>query len=173
MKKTTSKELNMSLFKASSQNIFKTLTAIFLLINTTSAYSCNKAQLIDYDYQIKETLANGYASFGRLWLLDNNESCVESLKYGICISVKPVANLAEITLKISKDKGTASTYSQKIKYNSSEVIRFNTMSMNVYFKLFVSNTIADMKMSGKSCQSGLPTIPRQVTRQELDNMYKG
>lgn len=163
----------MSLFQAPSQGIIKTLTAIFLLISSTSAFACDKAQLIDYDYQIKEALADSYASFGRLWLLDNKESCVESIKYGVCISIKPTGNLAEVTLKISKTQGTSSTYSQKIKYNSSEVIRFNSMSMDVYLKLFVSNTIADVKMLGKSCKSSLPNIPRQVTRQELDNMYKG
>jgi hypothetical protein len=72
---------------------------------------------------------------------------------------------------VSKNKGTASTYTQKISYNSSEVIRFNAMAMGVYLKVFVSNTIADLKMSGKSCSSALPKLPRLVTRDEIDKMF--
>ena len=53
------------------------------------------------------------------------------------------------------------------------MIRFEVMSMNVYLKLFVSNTIADLKMSGRSCENGFPNFPRQVTRKELDNMFRG
>jgi len=129
--------------------------------------------MIDYDYQITEVLGDGYSTFGRLWLLDNKKYCVDSLKYGACLRINPDGNFADLTIEINKGKGTSSKYTQRIKYNSSEVIRFNTMSMDVYLKLFVSNTIADVKMSGKSCDNGFPNIHRQVTRVELDNMYRG
>lgn len=142
-------------------------------MSATYAYACDKAQMIDYDYQIKETLGNGYSTHGRLWLLDNSKSCINSLKYGACLSIIPRGKFADVTVDIIKDKNTSSTYRQKIKYNSSEVIRFNTMSMDVYLKLFVSNAIADAKMLGKPCEAGFPSLPRQVTRKELDNMYKG
>ena len=52
-------------------------------------------------------------------------------------------------------------------------LRFEAILMDVYLKLFVSNTIADLKMSGKSCTGGFPSLPRQLTRKELDNMFKG
>ena len=129
--------------------------------------------MIDYDYQITEVLGDGYSTFGRLWLLDNQESCVNSLKYGACLSINPINDEANLTVKIIKKKGTSSTYSQRIKYNSAQVIRFNALSMDVYLKIYVSNTIADVKMSGRSCNGGFPNIPRQITRKELDNMYKG
>lgn len=153
--------------------IIKTITALYFLVNASHAYTCDKAQLVDYDYQIKESLSRSYSTFGRFWLLDDKEFCVNSLKYGACISIKPAGKFADITIKINKEKGTSSTYHQQISYNSSELIRFNTMSMDVYLKVFISNTIADMKMSGKSCESSLPNIPRQVTRKELDNMFSG
>jgi len=129
--------------------------------------------MIDYDYQIKEALGNGYSTFGRLWLLDNQESCINSLKYGACLSITPTEDEVNLTIKITKKEGTSSIYSQKINYNSSEVVRFNTMSMDVYLKLYVSNTIADLKMSGRSCNNGFPKTSRQVTRKELDNMFRG
>jgi len=163
----------MNSFQPYYQCMIKTTFALFLLINTTNVYSCNKAQMIDYDYQIKEILNDGYSTFGRSWVLDHEKFCVNSLRYGACLSITPEGNFANLTIEISKDKGTSTTYTQKIKYNSSEVIRFNTMSMDVYLKLFVSNAIADFKMSGKSCENGFPNIPRQVTRKELDNMYRG
>jgi len=149
-------------------------TAGFTLLTYSAlANSCDKAQMIDYDYQIKETLGRGYATFGRVWLLDNQESCINSLRYGACISIKPARHGANLTVTIHKDKNTASSFKKKIKYNSSEVIRFDTMSMDVYLKIFVSNTIADHKMAGRSCNDGFPNTPRQVTRHELDNMFKG
>jgi len=163
----------MKLFQTSFQCITKKVFVLFLLMNTTNAYSCDNAQMIDYDYQIKETLGNGYSTFGRLWVLDNKKSCVNSLRYAACITITPEGDFADLTIEISKNKNTSSTYTQKVKYNSSEVIRFNTLSMDVYLKLFVSNVIADSKMSGKSCNNGFPALPRQVTRKELDNMYKG
>jgi len=53
------------------------------------------------------------------------------------------------------------------------VIRFDFEGVGVYLKLFISNTIADMKMAGRSCQGGFPRLPRQVTRAELDTMFQG
>lgn len=153
--------------------IIRVTLILFLLSNATKAYSCNEAQMLDFDYRINEPLGNGYSTFGRLWLLDNKPSCINSLKYGACITLNPMGDFANVNIEIIKDKGTSSSYSQKIKYNSSQVIRYDTMSMDVYLKLYISNTIADFKMSGKSCDSGFPNIPRQVTRQELDNMYRG
>jgi|GEM_PF-1619861 len=163
----------MTPFNASSQCVIKIFSILFLLFSVSDAYACDKAQMIDYDYQIKETLGNGYSTFGRLWVLDHDKSCINSLRYGACISIKPSGNFADLTIEINKDRNTSSTYTQQIKYNSSEVIRFNTMSMDVYLKLFISNTIADLKMSGKSCDNGFPKMPRQVTRKELDEMYQG
>lgn len=129
--------------------------------------------MLDYDFQVKEVLGNEYSTFGRLWLLDNQESCVSSMKYKACITINPKDTEANLTIRIPLNKGDASIYTQKIQYNSSEVVRFNAMSMDVYFKLYVSNTIADYKMSGKSCDNGFPNIPRNVTRKELDHMFRG
>ncbi|WP_448565966.1 hypothetical protein [Thalassotalea ganghwensis] len=162
------KDLNMLIARLSLK-----ILSICIFLFSASATSCEKAQMIDYDYQIKETLGNGYSTFGRLWLLDKKEKCINSSKYGACISIEPIEDAASLTIKITKKEGTSSTHSQKIKYNSSEVIRFNTMSMDVYLKLYVSNTIADLKMSGRSCDNGFPNIPRQVTRKELNNMFRG
>ena len=72
-----------------------------------------------------------------------------------------------------KSEQVQTTYSQQIKYNSNELIRFDFDGVDVYLKLYVSNTIADMEMAGKSCQSGFPLLPRHVTRDELSKMYQG
>lgn len=169
IKKQFKKELNMTL----SQRITKQILPVLFLINTSYVYSCDTAQMIDYDYQIKEVLGKGYSTFGRIWNLDNKKSCVNSLKYGACLTIKPMGDFADLTIDINKEEGTSSQYTQRIKYNSSEVIRFEAMSMNVYLKLFVSNTVADLKMSGRSCERGFPNMPRQVTREELDTMFRG
>ena len=137
------------------------------------SYACDKAQMVDYDYQVQETLGNGYSTFGRMWLLDNKEQCVSSLRYPACLTVKPLENGAEVNIKLNKGDHNSSVYTLQIEYNSTEFITFNYASLNVYLKLYVSNTIADVKMAGRSCDSGFPSIPRQVTKQELDNMYKG
>ena len=142
----------MNIFSIIFKSIIKATFSLFLLIHATNVYSCDRAQMIDYDYQIKEVLGNGYSTFGRLWILDNKKSCVNTLKYDACISIIPEGDFADLTIEIIKEKGTSSKYTQKIKYNSSEVIRFNTMSMDVYLKLYISNIIADLKMSGKSCK---------------------
>ena len=163
------KELEMML----SRHMTKKILPVLFLINTNYVYSCDKAQMIDYDYQIKEVLGNGYSTFGRIWSLDNQKSCVNSLRYAACFNIKPMGDFADVTIDITKYKGTSSQYTQKIKYNSSEVIRFEAMSMNVYLKLFISHTVADLKMSGRTCENGFPNIPRLVTREELDNMYRG
>lgn len=143
-----------------------------LLLFSSSALSCTKAQMIDYDYQIKELLGKGYSTFGRLWLLDDQESCVKSLKYGACLSVTPLGNHANLSVKITKEAGTSSIHEYKIKYNTDEVIRFNTMSMDVYLKLYISNTIADVKMLGRSCNNGFPKLPRQISREQIGNMFR-
>ncbi|RHW76340.1 hypothetical protein [Colwellia sp. RSH04] len=161
----------MSPYLVRMLNVFILLA---LLAISTNIYACNKAQIIDYDYQINDPLGAGYATHGRFWALDNEQVCTESLKYGACISVKPITDgVAEVTVNIKKDQGTSSSFTQKLKYNSSNVLRFEAISMDVYLKLFVSNTIADLKMSGKSCSGGFPSLPRQLTRKELDNMFKG
>lgn len=141
--------------------------------SVSSVYACDKAQMIDYDYQIKAPLGNSYSTFGRLWLLDNTQSCFAALQFGACLSIKPLGNIAELTIKVNKDAGTFTSYSQKIKYNSSEVIKFEAIAMDVYLKVYVSNTIADLKMSGKPCDSAFPNLPRAVTRQEIDIMFLG
>lgn len=143
-----------------------------LLLFSSSALSCTKAQMIDYDYQIKELLGKGYSTFGRLWLLDDQESCVKSLKYGACLSVTPLGKHANLSVKITKEAGTSSIHEYKIKYNTDEVIRFNTMSMDVYLKLYISNTIADVKMLGRSCNNGFPKLPRQISREQIGNMFR-
>jgi len=162
----------MKLNKDLTHVIAKTLTIFYLFGHATFAYSCEQAQIIDYDYQVKETLGSRYSTFGRLWTLDNEKSCTEALKHNACLSIKPEGSFAEVTIQIHKNSGTSSKYTQKVRYNSSEVIRFNAMAMDVYLKLFVSNTISDLKMSGKSCEDGFPNMPRQVTRDELNNMFK-
>jgi hypothetical protein len=83
--------------KAHLRIIISVLSGL-LLFNTTNVLACDKAQLVDYDYQIKELLVDGYSTFGRLWLFDNKESCVDSLKYGACLRIKPLGDVAEITL---------------------------------------------------------------------------
>jgi len=158
--------------KVSSTNKYLTALAVSILFLSSSALSCTKAQMIDYDYQIKEVLGKGYSTFGRLWLLDDQESCVKSLKYGACLSVSPLGKHANLTIKIAKETGTFSIHEYTIKYNTDEIIRFNTMSMDVYLKLYISNTIADIKMSGRSCNNGFPKLPRQITRKEIDNMFR-
>jgi len=163
----------MNSFMGFSRSMIKLLLSSIFLLNPAGVFACDKAQLIDYDYQVKEHLGDSYSTFGRLWALDNQKACVNSLKYAACISITPVGDIAELTVEIHKKKGTSSSYSQKINYNTSEVIRFNTLSMDIYLKIFVSHTIADLKMAGKSCENGLPNIPRQVTRKELDNMFNG
>ena len=72
-----------------------------------------------------------------------------------------------------KNDQEQTAYKQSISYNSNEVVRFSFEGIDVYLKLYVSNTIADMKMAGKRCQGGFPRLPRQVTRTELDNMFQG
>ena len=129
--------------------------------------------MVDFDYKINATLGDGYSTFGRLWMLDGDESCVESLKYDACLTIVPNGKMAKLKVVITKNEGDSSIYNQSIKYNSSEVIRFDAIDKDVYLKLFVSNTVADLRMSGKKCQSGFPTLPRQVTREELDNMFNG
>ena len=146
----------------------RALFSACLLINSSAAYSCDKAQLVDYDYQIKALLGQGYSSSDRVWLLDEKPTCVNSLKYGLCLTVKPVDNGAELTVHIAKDKQNSASYTQQIQYNSSESLRFNAMDVDINLNVFVSNTIADIKMSGKPCDSGFPVMPRQFTRQEID-----
>ncbi len=152
----------------------KLATSLIALALSSNVYACKKAQIIDYDYKINDPLGSGYSTFGRLWALDNQQVCAKSLRYGACITVKPVeGGFAEVTIAIDKDKGTSSSYKQKLKYNSSQVLRFQAISMDVYLKLFISDTIANFKMSGKNCQGGFPNLPRSITRKELDNMFKG
>jgi len=90
-----------------------------------------------------------------------------------CLTIVPNGKVANLTVVITKNEGDSSIYNQSIQYNSSEVIRFDAIDKYVYLKLFVSNTVADLKMSGKKCQNGFPALPRQVTREELDNMFNG
>lgn len=142
------------------------------LLAANAAEACNSAQLIDYDYQAKETLGKGYSTFGRLWALDGKEVCSDPLKYTACIIINPKANNTELQVRMLKNEREQTIYSQAIHYNKSEVVRFSFQGVDVYLKLYVSNTIADMKMVGKSCQSGFPKFSRQVTRTELANMYK-
>lgn len=160
-----------------SVKTYKIMIQCFVLCVTAfvSAFShaCTNAQMIDYDYQIKSPVGGGYSTFGRLWLLDGKEGCIESLKYTACFIITPEGGFAKLGIKIIKSEGNESTYSQRIKYNTSELILFEMMGMNVYFKLFVSNLVADMKMSGKSCDSGFPTLPRSVTKEEVANMFNG
>ncbi len=152
------------------------LSSLYFLIVSlpiSDAVACNSAQLIDYDYQAKETLGNGYSTFGRLWGLDGQEVCGESLKYTPCLIISPRETGAELQVKIVKNAQAKTTYTKLLKYNKNEVIHFDFEGVDVYLKLFVSNTIADLKMSGKSCLAGFPNLPRHVTREELDNMFKG
>jgi len=155
------------------QGVLSSLLVIFISLCTNTAIACTTAQLIDYDYQAKETLGNGYATFGRLWSLDGQEVCSEPLKYSACFTLTPKGKGAELQVRMIKDEQAQTTYSQQLKYNSNEVIRFDFEGVDVYLKLYISNTVADMKMSGKGCQAGFPKLPRQVTRAELDNMYQG
>ncbi|MCP4988716.1 MAG: hypothetical protein GY928_22505 [Colwellia sp.] len=146
---------------------------LIVILSINTAVACNSAQLIDYDYQAKEILGNGYSTFGRLWGLDGQEVCGKSLKYTPCLIIKPRETGAELQVKIVKNTQAQTTYTKQVKYNQNEVIRFDFKGVDVYLKLFVSNTIADLKMSGKSCLAGFPNLPRHVTREELDNMFKG
>jgi len=145
------------------------VTSVVLSINSASA--CSSAQLIDYDYQASELLGSSYATFGRLWSLDGQEVCSEPKKYTACLTVNPKPEGTEIQVRMVKNDQEQTTYKQSISYNSTEVVRFSFEGVDVYLKLYVSNTIADMKMKGRSCQAGFPRLPRQVTRSELDNMF--
>jgi len=146
---------------------------IFLsLLSAASAYSCDQAQMIDYDYRVAEILGNGYSTFGRVWALDHQEACLQSKKYGACLIVEPIKDIAKITIKIKKKEGFISTYTKEIKYNSTEVIKYEAQNLDIYLKILVSNTIADIKMAGRSCESGFPNLPRLVDRKEIDNMFR-
>lgn len=147
------------------------VAGVALFSNITSA--CTSAQLIDYDYQAKEPLGNSYATFGRLWALDGKEVCSEPKKYTACLTLNPKPEGTELQIRMIKNEQEQTIYSQNINYNSNEVVRFSFEGVDVYLKLYVSNTVADMKMKGKSCQAGFPSLPRQVTRSELDTMYQG
>lgn len=101
---------------------FNGLLALSFLMNVSAVYGCDKAQLVDYDYQVRTLLGNGYASSGRIWLLDEKLSCINSLNYGVCLTVKPVDKFVEITVSIAKDVSTSATFTQQISYNASEVL---------------------------------------------------
>ncbi|PKG84990.1 hypothetical protein CXF85_05100 [Colwellia sp. 75C3] len=147
------------------------VSSVVLSINSVSA--CTSGQLIDYDYQASELLGNSYASFGRLWSLDGEEVCSTPKKYTACLTVNPKPEGTELQVRMVKNDQEQTTYKQSISYNSNEVVRFSFEGVDVYLKLYVSNTIADMKMAGKNCNAGFPNLPRQITRTELNNMYKG
>lgn len=153
--------------------ISPTVLLVTFVLLTNAASACTSAQLIDYDYQAKETLGEGYSTFGRLWVLDGEEACSEPLIYTACFTITPKSSGTELKVRMVKGEGEQTTYSQSIKYNSNEVVRFIFQGVDVYLKLYVSNTVADLKMAGKNCQAGFPKMPRQVTRSELDNMYQG
>jgi hypothetical protein len=153
--------------------ITQCITVIFIALASTATYACTKLQMVDFDYEIKATLGDGYSTFGRLWMLDGKESCIESAKYAACLTIVPNGQTAKLTVVITKNEGDSTTYNQSIKYNSSEVIRFDVVDMEAYLKLFVSNTVADLKMLGKTCDNGFPRLPRHVTIEELDNMFTG
>jgi len=112
-------------------------------------------------------------TFGRLWALDGQEVCSEPKKYTACLTITPKPEGTELQVRMVKSDQEQTSFSQQIKYNSNEVIRFDFEGVGVYLKLFISNTIADMKMAGRSCQGGFPRLPRQVTRAELDTMFQG
>jgi len=153
--------------------ILPTALVLSAALSTNSASACTSAQLIDYDYQASEPLGSSYATFGRLWALDGQEVCSEPKKYTACLTVNSKPESTEVQVRMVKNDQEQTTYTQSISYNSNQVIRFNFEGIDVYLKLFVSNTIADMKMKGKRCESGFPTLPRSVTREELDTMYQG
>jgi len=67
---------------------FQFITVIFLAFLSTSTYACTKAQMVDFDYEIKEILGGGYSTFGRLWMLDGEEACVESCLPHYCAKWK-------------------------------------------------------------------------------------
>lgn len=145
--------------------------ALSFIVSTNTVSACNSAQLIDYDYQAKETLGKGYSTFGRLWALDGKEVCSKQLKYTACLTITPRSDNTELKVRMVKNEQAQTTYSRSIKYNNNEVVRFTFQGIDVYLKLFISNTIADIKMAGKSCQAGFPNLPRQVSRAELDTMF--
>lgn len=147
------------------------LLIIGLLLNK-AAFACNSAQLIDYDYQARETLGNSYATFGRLWALDGQEVCGTPKKYTACLTITPKTAGTELKVRMVKNNLEQTVYSQELLYNRDEVVSFSFNGVNVYLKLYVSNTIADYKMSGKSCQEGFPNMPRQITKSELNTMYR-
>lgn len=150
-----------------------TLLITSFILSSNPASACTSAQLIDYDYQASELLNSSYATFGRLWALDGQEVCSTPKKYTACLTVNPKPEGTELQVRMVKNDQEQTTYRQNISYNSTEVVRFSFEGVDVYLKLYISNTIADMKMKGRSCQAGFPRFPRQVTRTELDNMFQG
>jgi hypothetical protein len=159
---------------SSLPNIHITIKLIitFLVLASTNALSCDEAQMVDYDYQIKQVMGEGTSTFGRIWILDNQETCLKSYKYNACLNIEPLGKEANLTITIKLEDGVTNSYTQYVKYNTTEVIRYEAMSFNVYFKLYVSNAIADFKMKGSSCDAGFPNVSRLITSEELRKMYK-
>ncbi len=149
------------------------ITGLFILgfLFHKAAFACNSAQLIDYDYQARETLGNTYATFGRLWALDGQEVCSNPKKYKACLTVTPKDAGTELRVRMVKNNLEQTTYKQFVSYNRDEVVNFSFNGVNVYLKLYVSNTIADFKMVGKPCEAGFPNMPRQLTKSEVDSMH--
>ena len=149
------------------------LMITFLFLASVNAFACDKAQMIDYDYQIKQVMGEKNSTFGRVWTLDNQDTCLKSYKYDACINIEPLGKEANLTITINFEEGVTNSYTQLIKYNATEIIRYEARSFEVFFKLYVSNAIADLKLKGRSCDSGFPNLPRLVSPEELRNMYKG
>ena len=105
--------------------------------------------------------------------MDNQGACVKSYKDEACLNIEPLAKEANLTITIKLEDGVTNSYTQYVKYNTTEVIRYEAMSFDVYFKLYVSNAIADFKMKGSSCYAGFPNVSRLITPAELREMYKG
>ena len=107
----------MKSLQAYYQCTAKTVLILFLWITTSTVFACDKAQMVDYDYHIKNSLNYGDSTFGRLWLLDNQESCIDYIKYRTCLSIEPSKEAANLTIKINIKEGVSSIYKQEIKYN--------------------------------------------------------